>query len=718
MNDNTQQAEIIKEQEYLDFLYGRLEELKSDADIKLKTVRKAGGHGTPQTVGERDAFAAFYEDRIAQLSHVDEKLMFGKLILDSGKRHYIGRIGMSDDDSNPILLDWRAPEAGAFYQATALDRMNVAKRRHIMTKDQEITALEDEVLDTSLLKPGEVSSSDTALLAAITAPKTGTMGDIVATIHAEQDQIIRSDHRKTLVVQGAPGTGKTAIALHRAAYLLYNQRENIANNGMLILGPSSMFLTYIENVLPSLGETGVVMGTVDQLYPAPGILIEEPSEKAAKTKGSLKMLEVMKRAVTQRETVPAADKFFDVGGNMVQLTRKDFQQAQNRVRISKKPHNEVWAEYAQSLMNILLKQHIKAEAKKGMKINEETEKILLDDIRSSREVRMAINLSWLPLTPDKLLQQFFANEARVFNACQGLFTEAEARSLLRVKTASFTQSDIPILAELHDLLGDMPGNEQQQLRAKQQREKDLENARMALENSHLDEHFPQLSPEQVADQFSLEERAVASDAVIQDRDWTFKHVVIDEAQELSPMQWHLVFSRCPSKSMTILGDVAQTSSAVGTHSWDEVLKPFVDDRYQLEELSINYRTPARIMDVANKVAKAAGFETKTPKAVREGDYEVEYIQTSDLVKAANLQLVKDKAEFSLGQSVIIAKDTTGYDYALTPKQAKGLEFDSVIVVEPSELFTAAGKVGDLYVSLTRASQKLTIIHDKPLPAGF
>ena len=260
-------ADLAHERDYVAGLYARLDELRAEKRAQLAQVRRAGAVGTMQNVSERDAFAALYEDRLAQLDAVDDRLVFGRLDLDSGEAQYIGRIGLTTEDLQRLMVDWRAPEAGHFYQATAFDRQGVRRRRHLILQGREVKAIEDDVLDADMLADNDSLQGEGALLAALNSKRTGRMSDIVGTIQSEQDRIIRSSISGALVVQGGPGTGKTAVALHRAAYLLYTHRDRLKSAGVLLVGPSSSFMKYIERVLPSLGETGVVMASLGRLMP-------------------------------------------------------------------------------------------------------------------------------------------------------------------------------------------------------------------------------------------------------------------------------------------------------------------------------------------------------------------------------------------------------------------------------------------------------------------
>src|SRR4051794_32396938 len=278
--------EVGLEQAYIDRLYERLDTLRVRTARELASVRRAGSQGTHQNRSERDSFAALNEQRLAQLEAVEDRLAFGRVDLRDGARRYIGRLGLSDDEQTQLLVDWRAPAARDFYQATAASPREIVRPRPPAPPGRVGTGGEDEALDLDSMDAGQRSSltGEGALLAAVGAHRTGRMGDIVATIQSEQDRVIRSELAGPLVVQGGPGTGKTAVALHRAAYLLYTHRERLARHGVLLVGPNPLFLRYIEQVLPSLGETGVVLSTAAELYP--GIVgVEEPDPDVAALKG-------------------------------------------------------------------------------------------------------------------------------------------------------------------------------------------------------------------------------------------------------------------------------------------------------------------------------------------------------------------------------------------------------------------------------------------------
>ncbi len=407
-------ADLAHERDYVAGLYARLDELRAEKRTQLAQVRRAGAVGTMQNVSERDAFAALYEDRLAQLDAVDDRLVFGRLDLDSGEAQYIGRIGLTTEDLQRLMVDWRAPEAGHFYQATAFDRQGVRRRRHLILQGREVKAIEDDVLDADMLADNDSLQGEGALLAALNSKRTGRMSDIVGTIQSEQDRIIRSSISGALVVQGGPGTGKTAVALHRAAYLLYTHRDRLKSAGVLLVGPTSSFMKYIERVLPSLGETGVVMASLGRLMP--GITaVAEPDSAVAAIKGRLDMAEVVANAVANRQRIPAGNRILEVDGRKLVLTPRQVRRAKERARATGKPHNEARVSFVKILLRELTEQMTEL-VEAGNIGNNADRSYLAEDVRSARDVRIALNLCWMPMTPEKLVGELLSKPA-ILEAC-------------------------------------------------------------------------------------------------------------------------------------------------------------------------------------------------------------------------------------------------------------------------------------------------------------
>ena len=737
-------AELAHEREYVAGLYARLEELREEKRRQLAQVRRAGAVGTMQNVSERDAFAALYEDRLAQLDAVDDRLVFGRLDLDSGEAQYIGRIGLTTEDLQRLMVDWRAPEAGHFYQATAFDRQGVRRRRHLILQGRDVKAIEDDVLDASMLTDADSLQGEGALLAALNSKRTGRMSDIVSTIQSEQDRIIRSSISGAVVVQGGPGTGKTAVALHRAAYLLYTHRDRLKSAGVLLVGPSSSFMKYIERVLPSLGETGVVMASLGRLMPGINAVPEANADVAA-IKGRLDMAAIVANAVSNRMRVPAQNRILEVDGRKLTLTPRQVRRARERARATGKPYNEARVTFVKILLRELTEQMLELVEAANIGNNADRS-YLAEDVRTARDVRIALNLCWMPMTPEKLISDLFS-KPEILEFCTPHLTPAERALLQRPADSPWTESDVPLLDEAAELLGELdPAAGRGLAQQEHDRARDLANAKQTLVNMQAAGVDPLMSAEELAEQNREQEaRQTAAERATSDRTWAFGHIVVDEAQELSPMQWRLLVRRCPLKSFTIVGDIAQTSSVAGANSWQGALAPMFGDRWQLEELTVNYRTPAQIAEAAVRMANAAGLVVSAPKAVREGRWEpiIDEVSADGIVDRLVEVLPEELEALDGGLLAVIADGDllpeataalravygrrigTGagsYEQdivVISPREAKGLEFDGVVVLEPSAMLNHEhGKVGDLYVAMTRATQRLRLIAAEPVPAGI
>lgn len=741
------QQELAAEREYVAKLYERLDELRDEKKRQLARVQAQGLQGSMQNQSERDSFATLYQDRINQLNAVDERLVFGRLDTTADVTRHIGRIGLSAEDRSRLLVDWRAPEAAPFYQATAANPQGVARRRHIMMSGRTVEAFEDDVLTAS-----DDEHASRALLSAVSAPRTGVMGDIVATIQREQDEIIRDDMRGVLVVQGGPGTGKTAVALHRAAYLLYTYRDRLAKTGVLLVGPSQAFMNYIDQVLPSLGETGVVMSSIGDVYP--GIQgVAEPDPAAAELKGRALMAEVIANAVSLRQRSIPETTYVHVDGIRLRVRPAQIRRAIGHARASDRPHNqarEVFVEHMVRTLYDQMRDIVSPKREDGL-VNKADRSYLRQEIRQSVDVRRLLNLCWMPLTPTGLVDQLLSDPKYLVDAAPMLSAQ-EILTLLREPGAPFTEADVPLIDEAAVLLGDIVANSAQSNQRMKQR--NLDTAEAALENVHytLEDIGVDgvVTPEMLAaaQEPDAPWKSVA-DRARSDRTWTYGHIIVDEAQELSHMQWRMLFRRSPLRSFTIVGDLAQASGTVASSDWSSVLQPFAGDNWRLSELTVNYRTPERITEAAAKVATSAGRPVTKPQALRQGDYEPQLIRTTpaqrdqQLLDAVELQLER----LPLGLIGIIAPNEVHQDIhpvlekyypgriwtgigrrrdrdlvLVTPQEAKGLEYDAVVIVEPQLIVAAAeGAVGDLYVAMTRATQTLTLITtatDQQLPVGL
>ena len=752
------QEQLREEQSAVDRRYERLDTLRAQTAERLRRVRRSGPSGSPQNRSERDAFATLYEDRLAQLDAVEQRLTFGRLDLTDGTTRYIGRIGLTEPDHTVLLTDWRAPAAQAFYRATAAQSEGVVRRRHLVSRGRRVTGVEDEVLDLDAVGSGvahpSTLSGEGALLAALAAGRTGRMGDIVATIQAEQDAVIRSALAGALVVQGGPGTGKTAVALHRAAYLLYAHRRILERSGVLLVGPSRTFLRYIDQVLPSLGETGVVTATIADLYP--GVVADgtEPDE-VAEIKGRAIWPQVFARAVRLRQRAPEEVRQVTVEGHVVRIEPQDVADAIGRARRTGRPHNLARVTFVRDMLARLAAQY---SAQLAFPLPPDEQAEVVEELRTTREVRIALNLAWMPLTPQRLLEGLLTRADRLRAAAPEL-SAAERAALHRGVGAAWTPADVPLLDEAAELLGE----DDQAARAEaaqetQRRAADVEYARQVLTTSSTG---GLVSAELLADRFAHSGPSLTTaERAATDRTWTYGHIVVDEAQELSAMAWRMLLRRCPTRSMTIAGDVAQTSTAAGARSWQRMLDPVLKGSWRLSELTVNYRTPAAVADAAQRVAVAAGLPVTTLTSAREVPGSIAVRRVSRLAEAVVAEAEEALATLAAndagggfdegdgaideGGRVAVIAATERVDAlrhllsrsavgdalrptgsgsmldarlaVMSPRASKGLEFDVVVLVEPSEVARAAA--GDLYVAMTRPTRALRVVASGALPAGL
>ncbi len=741
------------EQAHLTRLYTQLDALREYAANRLRAVLLETG-GTPQARSERESFNQMYTEDIAKYDAAENGLCFGRIDLDPESldpkvddrpERYIGRVGILDDknDYETLLLDWRAPMARPFYLATPAAPENVLRRRHIRTRGRRVTSIADEFLDLNSARSSSDAAvaggvaSEGALLSALDAARTGQMNDIVETIQSEQDAIIRSQHRSVLVVQGGPGTGKTAVALHRAAYLLYTYRQQLGKSGVLIIGPNATFLDYIGQVLPSLGETGVLLSTIGDLYP--GVRAQrEDSAVATEVKGRLSMVEVLTQAVRDRQEVPAQPRRLKFDTYDITLDRKIVTRARGRARSSRRPHNLARPLFVSSVIDQLANQ---LAAKLGQNLVDGSSLLSADDIadmrdemREDRDVMAAVDELWPDLSPQQVLRDLFASPEKIASAAPAL-DEVERAALVR-RGHGFSSADAPLLDELAELLGvDDAAEREQAQRQWRGQIADAQGALDILTGSAPQDLEDELDPEilmaydlidadQLARRQNSGQRLTTAERAAGDRTWTYGHVIVDEAQELSAMAWRMVMRRIPNRWMTLVGDTAQTGDPAGTSSWGSVLEPYVAKRWKRTELTVNYRTPSEIMAVAHDVLAAIDPEQSEPRSIRSTGVRpwAQRVADADLVTAVEKR-VADHPRPGLSAVLVPAGHVDRFRHLAselvtvsTVKEAKGLEFDSVLIVEPGAIVADSVKgMNDLYVALTRATQRLGVVHVDALP---
>ncbi|WP_243723402.1 AAA family ATPase [Actinomadura sp. 7K507] len=771
------------EQEYVSRVYARLDVERQKAEAALREGPAGGGGSAFQARLEGAVATDEAARRLAGLGGVEDGLCFGRIDHRAdadgpGDTFYIGRVGLRDEDHEPVLIDWRATAARPFYTATPGAPGTLARRRHLHLRRREVVRLDDEVFDLEGLDESERSGivGEAALLATLRRGRTGRMSDVVATIQEEQDQVIRSGLQGVLVVQGGPGTGKTVAALHRAAYLLYTHRDVLERRGVLVVGPNATFLRYIEQVLPGLGENDVALATVGALYPGLKATESDPPEVAV-IKGDHRMADVMEAAVHDRQRVPADGLYIETEGLTLVVDAGKCAQIRDRARALRLPHNVQRRRFVHDILEALatnraeqydriMDEPLEEMAKSGglpswlqELIDEAEDEPLLDetDLRLAKEAlwqdptaQAAINDLWPELTPEQLLTGLYADPDALARA--GAQTGLECTLLHRRPGAPWTISDVPLLDEAAELLGKDDSAEKARRRAANAARAQEENyAREVMETTGVTDLIAAsdlISASELAERhhddgppLTTAQRAIA------DREWAYGHVIVDEAQELSEMAWRTVMRRVPTRSLTVVGDIAQTGNAAGAASWGGMLDRYVPGRWREQRLMVNYRTPAAIMRVAADVLAAVAPDQTPPEPVRDDgppptaiampvtalpaliESELSLITggTPDgiggafkegrlavITSAARHAAVREALPDAAAGATPEALDSP--TVILTAEEAKGLEFDSVIIVDPSGILAESPKGGqDLYVALTRATRRLTAVHDNGLP---
>jgi DNA helicase IV len=705
--------ELRSEREYVAGLYVRLDAER--ARVRAEYVAAQGENVV--SLLERDVHVRTTGKEVTRLDIADNGLCFGRLDTLSGERSYIGRVGIFDEENNyePLLLDWRAPASRAFYVATAANPENMRRRRQFHTSGRRVVDFTDDVLG----RPHAGERGDAALLAAVNAPRGEGMRDIVATIQAEQDEIIRLDHPGVLVIEGGPGTGKTVVALHRVAYLLYTQRERMERHGVLVIGPNPAFLNHIGRVLPSLGETDAVFMTTGDLLPGLRVTAEDTPE-VAELKGSLKILGVLTAAVADRQRLPEQPLLIELADVVVRIDAETAEWARQEARASGLPHNEARAVFSEIVTYVLTERAI-ARIGRGWLTRENREAWetmradLLKELAEIDEFAAALDALWPMLTPETLLASLYTSPERLKAA-------GASSALYRADGEAWTVSDVPLLDELVELLG---RDKTVDVAAEQEKRAEAEYAAGVLEILKVERHDmmddedhllaqDMVYAEDLAERFVARDRRSLAERAAADREWTYRHVVVDEAQELSEMDWRVLMRRCPGRSFTVVGDLAQRRSAAGARSWDAMLAPYVRDRWVYRSLTVNYRTPAEIMAVAADLLADFAPGVQPPESVRAsgGRPWARRVADSDL-PAAIEEFVRDEAGRE-GTSVVIGPP--GVPGAVAPSETKGLEFDSVLVVAPEQILADGPRgAAELYVALTRATQRLGVLYEDILP---
>ncbi len=698
--------ELEAEQAYLDHAYGCLERTRAEA-ARMGSMVEVGRGGTEQARFEREVIYDTMAHRLGQLELGDASLCFGRIDTEveglaptagsDGEppaergTFYIGRVAVADDAQEAVVVDWRAPVAEPFYRATGPEPMGLVRRRHFATRGRTLLDIDDELFGAAadaLDDPGGAGvQGHGALIAALTTARSGRLRDIVATIQGEQDEVIRAPLPGVLVCQGGPGTGKTVVALHRAAYLLYTHRFPLEGQGVLVVGPNRLFLGYIEQVLPSLGEAGVTLAVLADLLVDPVVTRGYDTGLTARVKGDARMAQVLSRAVRDRQRGLRAPLEVGFGLQTLRLdvaaSRHIVAEARRRFR----RHN-AGRRFVENELFAALAASGRGDLDPGA---------VREQLRGQLAVREALEWMWPVLTPLQLLNDLFGSPGLLAHAARGMLDEDEWNALARPRLADATEvtwshDDAPLLDEARALLGPRPR------RRRQPGEDEVR---------------------------------------------TWGHIVVDEAQDLSPMQLRMLNRRSLNGSMTVVGDIAQSTGQWAHQSWDEILDLLPARRPpRRAELTTGYRLPAPNMALAARVLREAAPGLTPPRSIRQdGDPPVVVAAPpgglDDAVVATTLA---ELAEVGVGNVAVIcpaslvgpvsdALDAAGIDHGQATRHGldtqvtvvpvglvKGLELDASIVVEPARIVAEEAQgMRALYVALTRATKRLAVVHAEPLP---
>ncbi len=686
------QQEIAAEQAYVDTVYERLGESAKMAQSLVAEGFARGHIGNEGGLVERDAMVFQATKRISALNAAHDGLVFGRLNLLDGESRYIGRIGVRDENRDVLVVDWRAPAAAIFYQATAQDPAGVIRRRVLRCSGDKVVGVEDDLLDADNAPDDLVVIGEGALLASLSRARDSTMHSVVATIQKEQDEAIRAPSRGATTIGGGPGTGKTVVALHRAAYLLYTDRRRFESGGVLVVGPSNVFMNYIERVLPSLGETSVTLRSLGEVVDGvKSIRHDEPIAAAAK--GSQRMVDVLAHAVSSAQPgEPNSFRFF-YKDDVLRLDERDLFRIRRNLLGNGMKRNRAYAKVPEHLIEALWRQ---VEGERALEKGKEG---FIDEIATNDSFIDFVENWWPPLDAMDVWRTL---SDRVKQYARGALSPDELQALRaswRLGGGEPSIEDVPLIDELRYLLGEVP--------------------------SDIDDEYD--NPKQLMS-FERREREdrderVRSTTSIEDDG--FAHVLVDEAQDLSPMQWRMLGRRGRYASWTIVGDEAQSSWPFPEESAAARAKALDGKPEHAFRLSTNYRNSAEIYDFAAGVARIAVPNPDLPDAVRRTGEEPNHLVAlkvdEALISAIDEMALRVEGTIAVVASVadrprlaeVLAATLTSYDHRvklLDGLDTKGLEFDGVIVVEPDAI-TDESPSGwrTLYVVLTRATQLLTTV---------
>ncbi|GGL47103.1 RNA polymerase recycling motor ATPase HelR [Planomonospora parontospora] len=675
-----------------------LEQSIAELSDRLAAERRAPGRGGRQAV-DRDMEIHRLTARLRTLRRFGLDLCLGRMVgADDPEPVYVGRLGLTDSAGRRLLVDWRSPAAEPFFGATHADPMGLASRRRYRWTRGRISDYWDEVFTSDGFEGHAALDDQSAFIASLGGDRSARMRDVLSTIQADQDAVIRAGSRGALVVDGGPGTGKTVVALHRSAYLLYSDpRLGHRRGGVLFVGPHRPYLAYVSDVLPSLGEEGVQTCTLRDLVPEGAAAAVEADPEAARLKSSADMVKAIEPAVRFYENPPTEAMTVTTHWADVRLSAADWAEAFEAPEPGT-PHNEARDRIWEELLTILADKHD----------DDVPADLLRRSLLRHRELLAVFNRAWPLIEAADLVGDLWSVPAYL-RMCAPWLDPGQVRKLQRADAQAWTVSDLPLLDAARQRLGDPEA-----WRRRRRRE-----ASVAARREHMARVVDDLIEADDSEMLvmSMLRGQDMKDALVDETELPgtepdrlagpFAHIVVDEAQELTDAEWQMLLLRCPSRSFTIVGDRAQARRGF-TESWRERLERVGFDRIDLASLNINYRTPEEIMAEAEPVIRAALPDANVPTSIRSGGVPVAYGSAAELRPVLDAWL----AAHADGTACVIGDPgfrETSRVRSLTPELAKGLEFDLVVLVDPEEFGEGVEGAVDRYVAMTRATQRLVVL---------
>lgn len=661
---------------------------------------------------ERDQEVHRLTARLRTLRRFGLDLCLGRMVAEDGTATYIGRVGLTDSAGERLLVDWRSPAAEPFFGATHGDPMGLTSRRRFRWTQGRITDYWDEVFSSDGLGSSAALDDQSAFIASLGASRSDRMRDVLGTLQADQDAIIRAGAVGALVVDGGPGTGKTVVALHRGAYLLHADPQlRPGRGGVLVVGPHQQYLAYVDDVLPSLGEEGVRTCTVRDLVPEGRDALPERDPEVARLKASVDLVRAIEPAVALYEDPPTRPLDVETPWATVRLRPADWAEAFGAADPGT-PHNEARDQVWDALVEIVADLHDTGGFDED---GVEDEPVPIEPLRRALERNHALvdafDRAWTVVDPADLVADLWSVPAYL-RRCAPSLTDEQVRLLQRDDPDAWTTSDLPLLDAARRRLGDPDAPRR---RRERETARAAERARMDLVVDELiandDSEMLVMSTLRGQDmQVSLEDESAMTAVDPDVLAGPFAHVVVDEAQELTDAEWQMVLARCPSRSLTIVGDRAQARDGFA-ETWHERLARVGVDRTRIASLTINYRTPSEVMAEAEPVIRAAVPDANVPTSVRVSGIPVEHRPVSDLAAVLThwLEAEDDGVACVIGAEPHPLPVKSDRVRSLTPSLAKGLEFDLVVLVDPDDLGAGVSGAVDRYVAMTRATQRLVVL---------